>query len=273
RCGGPAAAPSRRTQLRRTQAPGAPAPPAENQRSDELQKHHLGRVRSARPELENPGVPAGPLGVARGDLLEQLVDRELVLTECRQRLPAGVEIALLGQRDQLLDLGLDRLGLRLTGPNALVVDDLLDQVHQQRLAVRGASTELITLALVTHGRDPPGGYSLRRPRPRACRVSTTSSIDFLPKLGIALSSDSVFDTRSPTVWIPARLRQLYERTPSSSSSIRMSSSALGCRAGAPPAPPPTSPGSSAPGAPCSRSSITRSASVKIASCEIRISAA
>ncbi len=51
----------------------------------------------------------------------------------------------------------------------------------------------------------------------------TSSIDLRPKFGIALSSDSDFWSRSPTVWMPARLRQLYERTPSSSSSIRMSS--------------------------------------------------
>src|SRR3712207_7666455 len=36
-------------------------------------------------------------------------------------------------------------------------------------------------------------------------------------------SPSDFVTRSPTVWIPARLRQLYERTPSSSSSMRISS--------------------------------------------------
>src|SRR5919202_1211717 len=32
----------------------------------------------------------------------------------------------------------------------------------------------------------------------------TSSIDFLPKFGIAASSPSDLETRSPTVWIPAR---------------------------------------------------------------------
>ena len=47
--------------------------------------------------------------------------------------------------------------------------------------------------------DRPDAYSPRRCRPRACRVSTTSSIDFLPKLGIAFSSASVLETRSPTV--------------------------------------------------------------------------
>ena len=36
----------------------------------------------------------------------------------------------------------------------------------------------------------------------------TSSVLRLPKFGIAFSSDSERWTRSPTVWIPARLRQL-----------------------------------------------------------------
>src|SRR3712207_1956460 len=39
----------------------------------------------------------------------------------------------------------------------------------------------------------------------------TSSIDLRPKFGIALSSDSDFWSRSPTVCTPARLRQLSLR--------------------------------------------------------------
>src|SRR3954465_7227758 len=100
----------------------------------------------------------------------------------------------------------------------------------------------------------------------------TSSIDFLPKFGIALSSPSDFEMRSPTVWMPARLRQLYERTPSSSSSMRMS-----CIGPAwPPPPPPLTcarPSPSIwPAAPVRMSSM-RSGSLKIASCWMRISAA
>ena len=72
------------------------------------------------PKLQDPRVAAGPLGVTRGDLLEQLVDDELVLPERRQSLPAGVQVAALGERDQLLDLGLDRLGLRLGRLDPLV---------------------------------------------------------------------------------------------------------------------------------------------------------
>src|SRR5581483_6046582 len=115
--------------------------------------------------------------------------------------------------------------LGLGGPRPLVNNDLLGEVHQQRLAVSRVTRQLVSVALMAHQRPPanslPKHYSLRSPRPQACRVSITSSIDFLPKFGIAASSLSDFETRSPTVWIPARLRQLYERTPSSSSSIRM----------------------------------------------------
>src|SRR5205085_12007078 len=125
-----------------------------------------------------------------------------------------MQITPLGQGDQLLELGLDRLGLGLGGPDPLVRDDLLGQVHQQRLAVRRVTRQLISVPLVAHGKNPDGprtlptSYSLRSPNPRACNVSITSSIDFLPKFGIAASSDSDFETRSPTVWIPDRFRQL-----------------------------------------------------------------
>ena len=52
-------------------------------------------------------------------------------------------------------------------------------------------------------------YSSRRLEPeRVPALSLTSSVLRLPKFGIAFSSDSERWTRSPTVWIPARLRQL-----------------------------------------------------------------
>ena len=93
-------------------------------------------------------------------------------------------------------------------------------------------------------------------------VSLTSSIDFLPKFGIAASSLSVFVTRSPIVSMPTRLRQLYERTPSSSSSIGKFSIPCASDGSA----------ASAAAAASPKPSI-RSMSVKIASWRIRISAA
>src|SRR5205085_2386099 len=94
----PAAWPTLKTRPPRTRGRGAP--------SDQLQQHHLGRVRSPRPQLQDPRIAAGPLGVARRDLLEQLVDHELVLPKRRQGLSARVQVTALGQRDQLLELGL-----------------------------------------------------------------------------------------------------------------------------------------------------------------------
>ena len=79
------------------------------------------KAKAVKPELEK----LITLPVARGDLLEQLVDRELVLPERAQRLAPGVQVPALGQRDELLDLGLDRLGLRLGGLDPLVLDCLL----------------------------------------------------------------------------------------------------------------------------------------------------
>src|SRR3954451_20318004 len=117
---------------------------------DELEEHHLGRVRATRPELEDAGVAARPLAVTRRDLLEQLVDGELVLPEGRQRLAPRVQVAALGQRDQLLDLGLDGLGLRLAGLDPLVLDQLAREVAQERLAMGGITAELVSLLAVAH---------------------------------------------------------------------------------------------------------------------------
>ena len=59
-------------------------------------------------------------------------------------------------------------------------------------------------------------------------------MDFCPKFRMSISSASLFCTRSPTVSMPSRLRQLYERTDRLSSSmvsamspVRVVSSAAG----------------------------------------------
>ena len=61
-----------------------------------------------------------------------------------------VQVAALCERDELLDLGLDGLGLRLGRFDPLVLDDLLAQVHEQRLAVRGVAAELVPCLLMAH---------------------------------------------------------------------------------------------------------------------------
>ena len=53
----------------------------------------------------------------------------------------------------------------------------------------------------------------------------TSSIDFAPKFLMSSRSASERATSSPTEWMPSRLRQLYDRTVSSSSSMGSARSA------------------------------------------------
>ena len=139
-----------------------------------------------------------------------------------------------------------------------------DESRPSFLPVRWCRTgRLLNLLSTAAVLGPP--LSPRSRSPCWPSVSLTSSIDFLPKFGIEASSFSVFVTRSPIVSMPTRFRQLYERTPSSSSSIGKfsipcaseTSTIRRCRAPA--------------GRP--RSPPTLSRSVKIASWRIRISAA
>ena len=145
---------------------------------DELEEDHLGRVRPARAQLEDAGVAALALRVAGGDLLEQLVDDELVLAEAGHRQAAGVAVALLGEGDQPLQLGLDGLGLGLGRLDALVVDHLAAEVHEQRLAVRRVARQLALLLAVAHGRRTLPRLACAQPQ--AARVE--GLLDLLDRL-------------------------------------------------------------------------------------------
>src|SRR6185437_10510247 len=117
---------------------------------DELEKHHLGRIRAAGAELDDPCIAAGAPLVTGRDLLEQLVDRELVIVELREGQPAGVQVASLRQRDQLLEFWPQRLRLGLSGANPLVLDQLLRHGAKQRLSMSRIPAQLGSLALVPH---------------------------------------------------------------------------------------------------------------------------
>src|SRR5881398_1424109 len=180
------------------------------------------------------------------------------------RLAPRRQVAALAERDHLLGEWLDRFRLRLRRPDPAVLDQRAREVRVERPAVRRVTAELLACAVVPH-RYVAEFSSPRRVRPCAASVSLTSSTDFLPKFGIAASSFSVFTTRSPIVSMPTRLRQLYERTPSSSSSIGKFSIPPASETPAPSAPPSAATAADSPS--------MRSRSVKIASWRIRISAA
>src|SRR5262249_31611225 len=162
---------------------------------------------------DDPRVAARPVLEPGGDVGEELVD-DVLRAQVGERLPPRVDVALAPERDHLLGDRAHLFRLGDGGLDAAVLEQRARQVGVQRLAVRGVAAQLPTCAVVPHAPSSPLRLS-----PWVARVSLTSSIDFLPKLGIAASSFSVFDTRSPIVSMPTRFRQLYERTPSSSSSI------------------------------------------------------
>src|SRR4029077_6339055 len=131
------------------------------------------------------------------------------------RLPPSGEVSPPSEGDHLLGDRPHRLRLRDGRLDPAVLDHGASKVRVERLAVRGVATELLALAVVAHG-----PYSSpRRLRPCVASVSLTSSIDFLPKFGIAASSFSLLTTRSPIHRLPTPLRQWYERTPSWRASI------------------------------------------------------
>src|SRR6266540_7077357 len=172
-----------------------------------------------------------------------------------------MEVAALAERDHLFREGLYVLGLRLGRLDPAVLDQRAREVGVERLPVRGVAAELLPCAVVAQRYAPMPPSSPRKVRPCPARVSLTSSTDFLPKFGMPASSVSVLVTRSPIVSIPTRLRQLYERTPSSSSSIgKFSIPCASGISGCAPSPAAASPKPS-----------IRSRSVKMASWRMRIS--
>ena len=135
------------------------------------------------------------------------------------RAPAP-EVAAAAERDHLLGERLHRLRLRL-GRSIRCVDRA-EHARFAYSAFRCAESRRASF-LCSRALNVVVASRCRRCRRKcgqSCRasVSLTSSIDFLPKFGIAASSFSVFITRSPIVSMPTRLDS-YERTPSSSSSI------------------------------------------------------
>src|SRR3954453_8190582 len=155
-------------------------------RSEELEKDPLARVRAPGAELQDPRVAAVALRVARSDLLEQAVNDELVLAERGRRLPASVLVTALGEGDQLLDLRLGGLGLCFGRLDPLVLDDLLGEVQQQRLAVRRVAAELVSLLLVAHDggkpscRADPGREPSASPRPPRSTCDRSSGLPPAP---------------------------------------------------------------------------------------------
>src|SRR5699024_5541544 len=120
----------------------------------ELDHGHGRVVPLAVADLDDAGVPAGPLGHRRGDLREQLVNDGLALAIRRQRrlhlTPCG-EVAALRLSDEALGYRAQALGLRLGRADAAVLEQRNSQVGKHTALVSRPASEAGTLRGRGHG--------------------------------------------------------------------------------------------------------------------------
>src|SRR3954454_11820105 len=98
---------------------------------DEFDLHDLCGIAATLAETDDPGEAGGPVGVPRGDLIEELRHHERFIRELGDDGAACGEVPTLRERDDLLDAPADLLGLRLGRLHALVADDRHGQVLEQ----------------------------------------------------------------------------------------------------------------------------------------------
>src|SRR6185437_2661939 len=110
-------------------------------------------VAVAEARLHDAGVTAVPLLVARRQHLEELLDLRDV-ADFGDRLAAGGKIALLAERDELLDDRPQLLRLRQRRHDLLVLDQARGHVGEHRLAVSWLLAKLAVNLAVTHRIDP-----------------------------------------------------------------------------------------------------------------------
>src|SRR5262249_24214508 len=99
---------------------------------DQLDLDDRGRVALAQPDPHDPGVPGRPVGVLRGDLVEQIRHDVRLVREGRHDGAPRRQVVPLGDRDHPLDPALDLLGLRLGRLDPLVAEHAHRQVLEQR---------------------------------------------------------------------------------------------------------------------------------------------
>ncbi len=118
-------------------------------RLDQFDDRHRSVVALARPEFDDPGVPAVAGRVPGRDLGEQLVHDGLVLHDCQHPASRG-DVAALGERDQPLGDGPQSAGLRLRGGDPAVLEERGGEVGQHEPLVGGAPTQPTTLGWGRH---------------------------------------------------------------------------------------------------------------------------
>src|SRR3546814_9715722 len=97
---------------------------------DELDDRHRRRIRRADAGLDDAGIAALAIGVTRAEHVEQLGELRVV-EQAGVRKAAVGEAALLGERDQLFDIGAKLLGFRDRGRDLFVLDERCRHVAEQ----------------------------------------------------------------------------------------------------------------------------------------------
>src|SRR5207302_6879484 len=100
--------------------------------------------------LDDPRISAVAPGVARGEHVEQLGELRLV-HQPRLRQPTVRQTAVLGERDQLLDIRPKLLRLGRRGGDLLVLDERGRHVAEQGRAVARGALKLTVANAVAHG--------------------------------------------------------------------------------------------------------------------------
>src|SRR5262249_18426883 len=138
---------------------------------------------------------------------------------------AGMERAAPRERDEPLGEGAQLLRLHQRRPHPLPLEQLGREVAQDGQAVGRRAAELAARDSMLHAGPPVRvrrrGFSstfIPSDRPISLSSSLISLSGLRPKFFVLSISDSLRCTSSPMVRMPAFLRQLYERTDSSSSS-------------------------------------------------------
>src|SRR5690606_2248688 len=115
----------------------------------ELDDGHRGVVAVTEARLHDADVAAVTLGVTRSQGVEQLADLRHV-ADGADGLTTGVQVALLGEGDQLLDEGTQFLRLGQSRGDLLVLDQRGGHVSEHGLAMADRTAELAVSGAVAH---------------------------------------------------------------------------------------------------------------------------
>jgi len=116
----------------------------------QAEERERGVVALPEPGLEDAQVPAVPLGVARAEIPEQLLD-DIAVAQAVEREAAVGERGLLAEGDHRLDHAPQLLRLGQRGGDLLVAQERHRHVAKHRQAVTRRAVELAQPVSVTHG--------------------------------------------------------------------------------------------------------------------------